>query len=162
MRFRPAALLAPLLLPLPAAANCIPPWETHFACDIPARDARAEFCRIADTEAHPGLKEGYYSYVTGTAPAELYFQTEEIWFSTKDYILDHPTDTTTAMGYRRGDYIYAFFLTEDTREADGIRDADVRVYTSPDDFSSSTPDTEILRLHCAPSTIRANLGLIAP
>lgn len=82
MTMRFAALLC--LLPLPAAANCIPPWQTHFACDIPERNARAEFCRIAAPSAHPDKNEGYYTYAVAAEPAELYFETDEIWFSTRD------------------------------------------------------------------------------
>ncbi|UXN75766.1 hypothetical protein N8D56_26350 (plasmid) [Devosia sp. A8/3-2] len=150
------------LSPLPAMANCIPPWKTHFACSIPEQDARAEFCRIADTKANPNKKEGYYTYSVGTEPTELYFETDSIWFSTKDTDIDHPTDLTMSMGYARDNWIYAFVITEDSREADGVRDAEVRVYSSTDDFTSSTKDTEVVKLHCDSSTILADLDSIAP
>jgi hypothetical protein len=106
---RLAALI--LLLPAPVMANCIPPWQTHFSCYIPERNAQAEFCRIADTDAHPGKKEGYYSYVVGAELAELYFETDRIGFSVKDTNIDHPTDMTMAMGYMRDDWVYAFVVT---------------------------------------------------
>lgn len=161
MTLRPCALLL-ALLPLPASANCIPPWQLHFACEIPERDASVEFCRIADTAKHPGLKEGYYSYVTGTGPADLYFQTDEIWFSTKDTNINHPTDLTMAMGYKHGPWVYGFTITQDSRIGDRIRDAEVRVYRSTDDFSSDVKDVEATRLYCDPDSIRANQDLIAP
>jgi hypothetical protein len=78
-----------VLAPLPATANCIPPWQTQFACNIPDRNARAEFCRIDDTKANPGKKEAYYSYATGSGPTELYFETDNTLFSTKDTDINH-------------------------------------------------------------------------
>jgi hypothetical protein len=33
-----------------------------------------------------------------------------------------------AIGYARGSYVYAFIVTEDSRNVDRIRDAEVRVY----------------------------------
>lgn len=161
MRFLTAIGLA-LLSPLPALANCIPPWKTHFACSIPEQDARAEFCRIADTDAYPDKKEGYYTYSVGTEPTELYFETDSIWFSTKDTNIDHPTDFTQSMGYVRDKWVYAFVITEDSREAIGVRDAEVRVYSSTDDYSSSTKDNEVIKLYCDASTILDDLSIIAP
>ena len=151
-----------LLSPLPALANCIPPWKTHFACSIPEQNARAEFCRIADTDAHPDKNEGYYTYSVGAEPTELYFETDSIWFSTKDTDINHPTDLTMAMGYARDKWVYAFTITEDSREASGVRDAEVRVYSSTDDFTSDTKDNEVTKLYCDASTILADLNSIAP
>ena len=155
-----AALL--FLVPVPAAANCIPPWQTHFSCSIPERDAQVEFCRIADTDAHPGKKEGYYTYVVGTEPAELYFETDLIGFSVKDTNIDHPTDLTMAMGYLRGDWVYAFVITQDSRLDDRVRDAEVRVYKSFDEFSNDDKDVEEVRLYCDSQSIIANQWLIGP
>lgn len=155
-------LILAMFLPLPGMANCIPPWQVQFACHIPARDARAEFCRLADPADHPGLKEAYYSYAAGTNPAELYFQTDSIWFSTKDTDIDHPFDLTMALGYARGDYIYAFVVTEDSRAPGGIREAEVRVYGSAESFTSETRHTELVRLHCDPATILADRDSIRP
>ncbi|NPD13727.1 hypothetical protein HOY34_00750 [Xinfangfangia sp. D13-10-4-6] len=160
MMKRLAALL--FLLPTAAAANCIPPWQVHFACDIPATNARAEFCRIADTAKHPGKKEAYYTYVVGDQPAELYFEASSVWFSVKDTNIDHPTDLTMAMGYPNGKWVYAFVVTEDKRLNGRIRDAEVRVYKSTDDFTSDQKDVEQLRLYCEPSSIIANQDMIAP
>lgn len=47
----PVALAA--RVPLSAHADCVPPWRTQFACNIPERNARAEFCRIAEPNNHP-------------------------------------------------------------------------------------------------------------
>lgn len=151
-----------VLLPVPAMANCIPPWQTHFSCYIPDRNAQAEFCRIADTNAHPGKKEGYYSFVVGAEPAELYFETDMIGFSVKDTNIDHPTDLTMSMGYMRNDWVYAFVVTEDERLGGDIRDAEVRVYSSSDDFFSDEKDVEQVRLYCESGSIIANQDLIAP
>ena len=149
-------------LPLPAMANCIPPWQTQFACNIPDRDARVEFCRIADPKAHPDKKEAYYNYVTGTKPSELYFETDSTWFSTKDTNIDHPTDMTMALGYARGEYVYAFVVTEDKRLGGAIRDAEVRVYSSTEKFTNDAKDNESARLYCDSKSIIADQDSIAP
>ncbi|WP_102960926.1 hypothetical protein [Mangrovicella endophytica] len=151
-----------MLAPLPAAANCVPPWQTQFACEIPARNARAEFCRIMEPTAHPGLKEAYYTYAIGAGPTELYFETDQTYFSTKDTDIDHPTDMTMAVGYARGTYVYAFVTTEDSRDPDRIRDAEVRVYSTIDAFTNEDKDTEVLRLYCDAASIRANRDSIRP
>lgn len=151
-----------VLLPVPAAASCSSPWETHFACDIEHKHARAEFCRIADTEAHPSKKEAYYSYVIGDEPAELYFETDKVLFSTKDFILEHQSDTSSGMGYQLGKIVYSFFVTQDERLGNRVREAEVRVYKSADDFFSRDKNVEIARLTCDPASIVANTALIAP
>jgi len=151
-----------IILPMPAMANCVPPWQTHFSCYIPEQNAHAEFCRIADTNLHPGKKEGYYSYVVGAEPAELYFETDTIGFSVKDTNIDHPTDLTMSMGYMRNDWVYAFVITEDERIGSDIRDAEVRVYSSSDDFFNDKKDVEQARLYCDSGSIIANQDMIAP
>ncbi|MBS9719178.1 hypothetical protein JYU29_00585 [Tianweitania sp. BSSL-BM11] len=156
-----SALVVPLST-LEAAANCIPPWQTLFACNIPRQDARAEFCLIPDTDAHPGKKQGYYTYVVGTKPAELYFEADGYYFSTKDTLVDHPTDLTMAIGFKRGAYVYSFTITED-RQIDGrVRDGEVRVYSSLDAFTSSEKDTEVTRLYCDRASILADTDNIRP
>lgn len=85
----PVALAA--RVPLSAHADCVPPWRTQFACNIPEWNARAEFCRIAEPNNHPGLKEAYYTYAVGSRPTELYVRTDATYFSTKD------TDVTIRM-----------------------------------------------------------------
>lgn len=151
-----------ILAPSSASANCIPPWQVLFACNIPQRDARAEFCLIPNTDAHPGKKQGYYTYVTGTKPAELYFEADGYYFSTKDTEVDHPTDLTMAVGFKRGDYVYSFTITEDERQPDGIRDGEVRVYSSLDAFTNDKKDTEVTKLYCDPASIIANRNEIRP
>ncbi|MCT7663164.1 hypothetical protein [Shinella kummerowiae] len=150
------------LLSSPALANCVPPWQTQFACNIPERNARAEFCRIAAPVDHPSKKEAYYIYVVGTAPAELYFETDSLWFSTKDMLVDHPTDLTMAVGFARADYVYAFVVTEDKREHDGIRDGEVRVYESTDAFTNDVKGNQVNTLYCDPESIVADLPSIRP
>ncbi|HEY4200858.1 MAG TPA: hypothetical protein VGM83_09870 [Devosiaceae bacterium] len=154
------AFVLTAFLPFPALANCVPPWQTQFACNLPEQAARAEFCRLSDPI--PGVKEAYYSYAVEAEPAELYFQTDSTYFSTKDTEIDHPTDLTMAIGYARENYVYAFVVTEDEREADGIRDAEVRVYSSIDAFTNDTKDTEITKLYCDPASILADLDSIRP
>lgn len=151
-----------IMLPFPAVANCIPPWQTHFACDIPEKNARAEFCRIADPAAHPGKSQAYYTYAVGTAPAELYFESDSVVFSTKDFILEHQSDTSSGMGYLYGKMVYSFFVTQDERLNNRVREAEVRVYNSADDFTSRDRNLEVARLSCDPDSIVANIGLIAP
>lgn len=161
MRARALLILA-MLFSSPALANCVPPWQMQFACNVPERNARAEFCRITDPQQHPGKKEAYYNYTVGTQPAELYFETDSTWFSTKDTEADHPTDLTMAVGYARGQYVYAFVLTEDKREDDGIRDAEIRVYDSTDAFTSDVKDNHVTKLYCDPRSIVADLPSIRP
>ena len=160
MRF-PLAL-AMLLCPALASANCLPPWQTHFACDLPERNARAEFCRIANPDQHPGLREHSYSFVRGTAPAELYFQTDSYLFSTKDMDADHPTFFRVGVGYARGNTVYAFFVNQRHSDQRIVGEAEVRVYESIDAFSSLTRHTEQLSLRCAPGSVVADTAAIAP
>ncbi len=157
-----ATLVFALLLPVCAEANCIPPWRMQFACNIPERHARVEFCRLPEPGDHPGKKEAYYTYAVGAAAAELYFETDSTWFSTKDTEIDHPTDLTMAVGYAHGRYVYAFVVTEDKREADGIRQGEVRVYGSTDAFTNDTRDNELTRLACDPASILADRASIRP
>lgn len=152
----PCGCSAPFLWRRPATslrANFLPPWQTAFACQILERGAWAEFCRLADPKAHPGFKEAYYSYAVGTRPAEFYFETDDIHFSTKDTEIDHPTDVAMAIDYVRGTYVYAYAVVQDVRTSTGVRDAEVRVYSSIDDFSNDVKDTQIDRLYCDSATI---------
>jgi hypothetical protein len=156
------ALTLAALIPLPAAANCIPPWQTQFACNIPERNARAEFCHLADPKANPDKKEAYYTYAAGTEKAELYFETDSTWFSTKDTNINHPTDLTMALGYARGDYVYAFVVTQDKDDSSVIKSGEIRVYPSTDAFTNETKDTEIAKLYCEWSSILADSDSIRP
>jgi hypothetical protein len=74
--------------------------------------------------------------------------------------LTHPQ--RFAIRSARDNRVYAFVITQDSREADGVRDAEARVYSSTDDFTSSTKDTEVVKLYCDSSTILADLDSIAP
>ncbi|WP_035201269.1 hypothetical protein [Agrobacterium tumefaciens] len=151
-----------VLFPLAAEANCLPPWQTLFACNIMSSSARAEFCEIADTESHKSLKSHYYTYVVGTKPAELYFEADGYYFSTKDTVAGHPTDLAMGVGLLNKNYVYSFFVTEDKKLDGKIRDAEIRVYKSIDAFSSDTKDNEQLRLQCDPRSIVANQENIRP
>jgi len=64
--------------------------------------------------------------------------------------------------YARDKWVYAFVITEDSRENDGVRDAKARVYSSTDDYISSTKDTEVSKLYCDSSTNLADLDSIVP
>lgn len=161
MRFYRLIILA-AFFPLPAAANCMPPWQTLFACNIPERNARAEFCQIGDGAAHSGKKSAYYTYAVGPKPVELYFETDSYSFSTKDTDVDHPTDLTMGIGFVNKNYVYAFFVTEDKRLGGRIREANVRVYSSEASFSSEKKNTELQRLQCDPASILADQENIRP
>lgn len=150
------------LCPLPVMANCIPPWQTLFACNIRGSEARAEFCEIAEPASHKSLKSHYYTYVVGTKPAELYFEADGYYFSTKDTIAGHPSDLTMGVGLANGNYVYSFFVTEDKRHDGPIREAEIRVYRSVDAFSNDIRDNEQLRLQCDPGSIIANQANIRP
>lgn len=154
--------MSALFLSSPVVANRLPPYQTLFACQIPERNARAEFCRLPDPGKHPKLKEGHYSYAVGARPAELHFETNSIWFSTKDTDVDDPLGLTTAMGFALRSYVYAFVVTEDRADSDRILAADVRVYSSTDAFTNDTKGNEIARLACEPSTIIADTASIRP
>ncbi|RKK01241.1 hypothetical protein EBE87_27670 [Pseudoroseomonas wenyumeiae] len=150
------------MIPTLSMANCIPPWQTQFACDIPERNARVEFCRIAEPRLHPGRAELYYTFVTGTRPAELYFEAESYIFSTKEMDADRPSEITSGIGYPRGNYVYAFFITEDRRRPGNVRDAEVRAYSSVDAFSNSKRSNDIIKLRCERSSIVADFDSIRP
>ncbi len=66
------------------------------------------------------------------------------------------------VGYARGNTVYAFFVTQRGAELRVGGDAELRVYETVEAFTSSTPDTEILRLRCAPSSVIADSASIAP
>ena len=159
---RSLAALLTLLLPMAASANCISPWVTHFACEIEGKNSRAEFCRLRDTKQYPDKKEGYYTYADASGKTKLYFETDSIWFSTKDTNVDHPRDLAMAMGYKLKNYIYSFTVITDKDNTNIIRDAEVRVYKSTDDFTDTSHGKELNRLYCKPSSIIAEPDLIAP
>jgi hypothetical protein len=150
------------LFPWTASANCMPPWQTLFACNIKGSEARAEFCEIADQESHKSLKSHYYTYVVGTKPAELYFEADGYYFSTKDTIAGHPSDLTMGVGLANKNYVYSFFVTEDKNDDGPVRDAEIRVYKSIDAFSNDTKNNEQLRLQCDPASVIANKDNIRP
>ncbi|WP_313615744.1 hypothetical protein [Agrobacterium sp.] len=150
------------LFPLTASANCIPPWQTLFACNIRGSEARAEFCEITDQESHKSLKSHYYTYAIGTKPAELYFEADGYYFSTKDTNPDHPTDLRMGVGLANKNYVYSFFVTEDKSSDGPVRDAEIRVYKSIDAFSNHTKDNEQARLQCEPGSVIANKDNIRP
>ncbi|WP_338661256.1 hypothetical protein VQH23_13515 [Pararoseomonas sp. SCSIO 73927] len=156
------AALAIALMPTMALANCLPPWQTQFACNIPERNARVEFCRIADARLRAGRAEVYYTFVTGTQPAELYFEADHYIFSTKQMGADRPSEITSGIGYPRGNYVYSFFITDDRRRPGNVRGAEVRAYSSIEAFTNSKRGNEIVRLRCDPSSIVADMGSIAP
>jgi hypothetical protein len=66
------------------------------------------------------------------------------------------------MGYMRNDWVYAFVVTEDERIGGDIRDGEVRVYSSSDDFFNDEKDVEQVRLYCESGSIIANQDMIAP
>jgi hypothetical protein len=156
------AIVSLIILPRATYANCVPPWQTLFACDIPLTEGRAEFCELADPAAHKGKHAYYYSYSVSTEPAELHFETDDSYFSTKDTSADHPTDLTMGIGLVNTDYVYSFFVTEDKRLAGEIREASVRVYRSKEAFSSETLNNEVQRLQCKGDSIIANKADIRP
>ena len=90
------------LIPLPAAANCIPPWQTQFACNIPERNVRVEFCHLADPKANPDKKEANYTYAAGTEKTEINFENESTRKSTKETNINHSTELHMALGNARG------------------------------------------------------------
>lgn len=136
-----------------------------FACDIPERDARVELCQImTDEEAEAaGKKQFTYNYTVGNGPAELYFEDDGFWFSTK--YMDAGGDpelkrTTVGVGLRNTPYIYAVFISgEYLGTATG---AQVHVYKNEDDFTSDKREIEIERRYCDPATIRVDWSNIAP
>lgn len=52
-----AALAA--LLPRPAIANCIPPWQTQLACKWLSVTPAPSFAAFAEPKNHLRLKEGF-------------------------------------------------------------------------------------------------------
>jgi hypothetical protein len=82
--------------------------------------------------------------VVGTKPAELYFEADDYYFSTKDTVAGHATDVVMGVGLLNKNYVYSFFVTEDKKLDGKIRDAEIRVYESIDAFSSDTKDNEPL------------------
>ncbi|WP_338665920.1 hypothetical protein VQH23_12215 [Pararoseomonas sp. SCSIO 73927] len=156
------AALAMTMLPSLAMANCIPPWQTQFACNIPERNARVEFCRIAEPQRHPRRQEVYYTFVTGIGPAELHFEADGYIFSTKEVDTTRPSEITSGIGYPRGEYVYAFFVTEHSSRPGSVSNAEVRVYNSIDAFTNSKRDNEIARFRCQPSSVIADVANIRP
>lgn len=166
MRAGPARFILALLaasLPFEAArANCPPPYSTLFACDIPERGARVEFCEVVrDEDVHAaGMPQFTYNYTVGTGPAELFFDANGYYFSTKYYDDDTPGRDTTGIGLKHGTYVYAVFISgEYLRRADK---AQIHVYKSVDDFQSSAREIDIERRYCAPGSILVNWENIRP
>ena len=62
----------------------------------------------------------------------------------------------------RDKWVYAFVIIEDSRESDGVRDAEGRVYSPTDGYTNSTKDTKVSKLYCDSSTNLADLDSIAP
>lgn len=61
-----------------------------------------------------------------------------------------------AIGYARGNYVYAFVVSEEKQRGGRIRDAEVRVYPSVDACTNDVMGTAIDRLSCDPSSILAD------
>ncbi|AXC49267.1 hypothetical protein DRW48_05830 [Paracoccus suum] len=139
-----------------AQANCAPPYATLFACDIPERNARVEFCEIRDDRPHPGRGDHSYNYSVGAAPAELYFEADGYYFSTK--YMD--SGDTVGVGLKHGNYVYAFYVTGKYLER--VDSAQIQVFDSVDAFQSDAKEVEVERRYCAPGSIILNWDTIAP
>lgn len=131
-----------------AQANCPPPFTTMFACDIMGRQARVEFC--ADTAtADTGVARYSYNFTSGLGPAELYFETDGYYGSSK-YMVDGIPHNTLGSGLMNGDTVYSFFVTGyETRD---VESAQIHVYNSLADFQEN-PESDIQRLYCVPGTV---------
>ena len=143
--------MAALCQPALAMANCIPPWQTLFACVIAGTDARAEFCQISEPEEHLTLSEGYYSFARGSAMAELYFETDELLASDKGAVETRMSHFNPAIGFVRGGYAYAFF-PNGTGDP-GVEPVEIRVYDTVEKFMNDEPGNEIQRLVCDPASV---------
>ena len=64
--------------------------------------------------------------------------------------------------YARDKWVYAFVITEDSRESDGVRDAEVHVYSPTDHYTNSTKDVKVSKLYFDTSANLADLDNIAP
>lgn len=158
MRAAVAAGLAAALTSAGAAgANCPPPYATVFSCEIPERDARVEFCELPGVTDDPARFT--YNYTVGTAPAELFFEADGYYFSTKYY--DAPgMAETVGWGLKYGPMIYSVFIYgEYLGKPEG---AQIHVYDSVDAFGSEERENESERRYCDPASIRVNWDSIAP
>lgn len=148
-------ILLPLLAAPQAQANCAPPFMTIFACDIMGRDARVEFC--ADNSPHGGQRYSY-NFTSGLGPAELYFEADGHYGSTK-YMADGVPFNTLGSGLMNGKTVYAFFATG--YQTQNIESAQIHVYRSLEDFQSR-PESDIQRLYCQPETVRIDWDNTGP
>lgn len=140
-------------------ANCPPPGSTLFYCDILNSDARVEFCRgEADDE---GLSDTYsYNYARGTAPAELFFETDGYGFDLRYYKSErHDSENTAGISLTRGDHVYAFYVTGLYRT--GVRAAQIHVYDLKA-YDTGKPDQEKLRLYCDPDSVLIDWDAMRP
>lgn len=153
-------IMAVLTQPMLAMANCIPPWQTLFACEIEGSEARAEFCQISEPQKHPTQSEGYYTFAHGPEMAELYFETNEVVASNKDAAHRQVSHFNPAIGFVRGGYVYAFFANGISDP--GVEPVEIRVYDAVEKFMNDEPGNELERLVCDPASVVIDPLVVIP
>ena len=154
-------------------ANCVPPMQTLFACDLENSGGRVEFCHEIVSEetptssSVPGDRQSY-SFVRGIAPTELYFTPTTSMFRTLDTnsvdrkIYGPRASSFLTIGYQNVDYVYAVLLAVDEEYYNGNYGAEVRVFKNSDDFYKLETNTEVARLFCDAGSVIVDQGEFRP
>lgn len=141
-----------------ADGYCNEPYDEFFACDIPERGARVEFCRVLDrAQITDQTPEYRYSYAENGV-VQLSFDTANAMSTAASGIRGIWGDALTT-GFDNAGTIYAAYIPV---EADYPSEAVVMVYPSMDDYIKGEEGTVLARRYCYPPSIDVNMEWFGP
>lgn len=155
-----AVLVVVLLTSSSAFADgyCNEPYDEFFACDIPERGARVEFCRILDRDQITAQTLEYrYSYAEHGI-VKLSFDTDDAMSTVSTGIRGISGDALTT-GLDNAGTIYAAYIPAgDVYPQQAV----LMVYPSMDDYLRGEDGDVLGRRYCYPPSIHTNIESFGP
>ncbi len=141
-----------------ADGYCNEPYDEFFACDIPERGARVEFCRVLDrTAITDQIPEYRYSYAEH-GQVKLSFDTANAMSTVSTGIRGISGDALTT-GFDNAGTVYAAYIPAgDVYPQQAV----VMVYPSMDDYLKGEDGDVLGRRYCYPPTIQVNMEWFGP
>lgn len=141
-----------------ADGYCNEPYDEFFACDIPERGARVEFCRILDrAEITRQTPEYRYSYAEH-GEVKLSFDSANAMSTVANGIRGISGDALTT-GYDNAGTVYAAYIPMgDVYPQQAV----VMVFPSMDDYLKGEEGNVLARRYCYPPTVHVNMEWFGP
>lgn len=142
-----------------ALANCTPPYQTLFYCDIRDSDARVEFC-MEQPDGDGVSRTHSYNFARGVQPSELYFESDDNRLDLRFYETSRDdAQNTMGVSLHRGDHFYSFYVTG--LYGATIRAAQIHVSDAAA-YESGKLESEKLRLYCDPDSVLIDWDAMYP